>query len=304
MPQAKVENLRSVYILLFLNIAFFFLEHQDPSRYAALFAFDRDAVFGGEIWRLFTWQFTQSGQGWFAFPRAVVLFFTLLLLYLMGTAVEEEWGSVRFLSLFMISTIASAAAAAFLNIPLLGSYFVNFSLLFVYAAMFPNQTFYMFGALPVRIRWIAWIAAVVLVAGVFAGGAANTAALVGSVAAYSYFVALRIAVVAPAAVKGETVVKENAVDSTAIRNASRSVAIRRAVASRSATEIDRLTGQLERDILRGVNICPPADFKPDHSDGYCIRCEGFSECAVRLLMMNRPPADPPAGAKAIPEATS
>jgi membrane associated rhomboid family serine protease len=301
MPTAKVENLRSVYILLFLNVAFFFLEHQDAARYASLFSFDRDAVFGGELWRLFTWQFTQAGQGWFAFPKAVVLFFTLLLLYIMGTAIEEEWGTFRFLSLFVISTIASSAAAAFLGIPLLGSYFVNFTLLFVYAAMFPNQTFYMFAAVPVRIRWIAWVAAVVLVAGVFAGGAANTAALVGSVAGYIYFVALRIAVVKPAPAKAAAAQKESVVESPAIRNAARYVAIRKAVAARSATDIDRLTGQFERDIVRGVNICPPVDYKPDNSDGYCIRCEGFSECAVRYLMTNRPAADPPADAKTVPE---
>ena len=54
MPPEKGENLRSVFILLFLNIAFFFLEHQDAEKYARLFQFDADAVMSGEVWRLFT----------------------------------------------------------------------------------------------------------------------------------------------------------------------------------------------------------------------------------------------------------
>lgn len=300
MPRTRGENLRSIYVLLFLNVAFYLLEHQDARRYEALFSFDWNAILGGDVWRIFTWQFTQGGQGWFAFPKPIVLFFTLLLLYIMGSAIEEAWGTFRFLMLFVISTLASAGAAAFLGIPLLGSYFVNFTLLFIYAAMFPFQTFYLFGALPVRIRWIAWVAAVVLVAGVFAGGTANTAALIGAIAAYIYFVAMRIPVAPP--VKPAPVEEQDSVDSNAIRNAARFVAVKKALAARSATDIDRLSTQFERDIIRGVNICGPADYKPDGQDGYCIRCDGFSECAVRYLMVNRPAAEPPA--KAVSEVTS
>ncbi|HUP48903.1 MAG TPA: rhomboid family intramembrane serine protease [Thermoanaerobaculia bacterium] len=302
MSHAKGENLRSVYVLLFLYVALFFLEHQDAERFAALFAFERDAFFEGELWRLITYQFTQAGQGWFLFPKPIVLFFTLLLLYIMGSALEEEWGTLRFLLLFGVSTLASAATAAILGISLLGSYFVNFSLLFVYAAVFPHQTFYLFGVMPVRIRWIAWVAAVVLVAGVFAGGETNTAALSGAVAAYVWFLAQKIPPVnrAPAGPAAEPPVREDSVDRDAVRNAARFVGVKKALATRSAAEIDRLSAQIERDVVEGVNICPPVDFKPENSDGYCIRCEGFAECSVRYLAMNRPAADP-AGDAVVPE---
>src|SRR5947208_98655 len=118
MFRSRGENLRSINILLFLTVAFFFLEYQDAQKFARLFSFDGNAVAHGEVWRLLTYQFTMAGQGWFAFPRPLVLFFTLLLLYLMGTAVEEEWGTWNFLSFFAISAVGSAAAAAGLGIPL------------------------------------------------------------------------------------------------------------------------------------------------------------------------------------------
>ncbi|HUP44407.1 MAG TPA: rhomboid family intramembrane serine protease [Thermoanaerobaculia bacterium] len=298
----KGENLHSVFILLFLTIALFFLEYQDAERYAALFAFDAEAVLSGEVWRVVTYQFTQSGQGWFSFPRAIVLFFTLLLLYIMGSAVEETWGTRRFLTLFAISTITTAAAASLLGIALLGSYFVNFSLLFVYAAMFPQQTFYIFAMIPVRIQWIAWVAAVLLVAGVFAGGAANTAALAGSIASYLYFVLLRARAIAPVpAPRSQEEESERGIDSIAIRNAARFVAVKKAIATRSEPDIDRLTKQFERDTVQGVNVCPPADYKPENNDGYCIRCEGFSECSARYLAMNRPAPRPVADGAAVAE---
>jgi membrane associated rhomboid family serine protease len=304
MVREKGENLHAVFILLFLNIAFFFLEHQDPARYAALFSFDAEAVLSGEVWRLFTYQFTQSGQGWFSFPRPVVLFFTLLLLYIMGSAIEEEWGTARFLALFALSTLASAGAAAWLGVQLLGSYFVNFSLLFVYAAVFPQQTFYLFGVVPVRIRWIAWVAAVLLVAGTFAGGASNAAALAGAIAAWCWFLLQRAAAAAqvarPAAPEDDE--EESPVETAVIRNAARVVAMKKAIAAQAPAAVDRLTTQFEKEVVQGVNICPPVDFKPDHTDGYCIRCEGFAECSVRFLSIHRPRTDD-AGAAAVPEVT-
>jgi membrane associated rhomboid family serine protease len=297
MFRSRGENLRSIYILLFLTIAFFLLEYQDAEKYTRLFRFERDSVAAGEIWRVFTYQFTQAGQGWFVFPKPLVLFFTLLLLYLMGSAVEEEWGTWNFLALFSISTVGSAIAAAALGIPLLGSYFVNFSLLFVYASTFPQQTFYLFGALPVRIRWIAYMAALVLITGVFAGGRSNIAALVGAAASYAFFLSQRVRVIV---IREQDSIDEDEVpDSNAIRNAARFVAIKRALNSGNATEIDRLIAQSERDIVRGVNVCPPPDFKPEHIDGYCIRCEGFPECSARFMTMKRPAPMPPDNA--VPE---
>src|SRR5688572_12174615 len=146
MFRSRGENLRSVYVLLFLNVAFFLLEHQDPAKYARLFRFDSAAVRAGEVWRLVTWQFTQAGEGWI---EALALFVTLLLLYMMGTALEEEWGTFHFVTLFLVSTLVSAVAAAWVGTALLNSYFVYFTLLFVYASAFPQQTFYLFGAIPV-----------------------------------------------------------------------------------------------------------------------------------------------------------
>ncbi|HSP14236.1 MAG TPA: rhomboid family intramembrane serine protease [Thermoanaerobaculia bacterium] len=293
MFRTRGENLRSVYILLFLTIAFFLLEYQDVQKYARLFSFERNAVADGEIWRVFTYQFTQAGQGLFVFPRPLVLFFTLLLLYLMGSALEEEWGTWNFLAFFSASTVGSAVAAAALGIPLLGSYFVNFSLLFVYASTFPQQTFYLFGALPVRIRWIAYVAALVLITGVFAGGRSNIAALAGAAASYAFFLSQRVRVIV---IHDAEASEDDMPDGTAIRNAARFVAIKRALNTANTVEIDRLIAQCERDKVSGVNICPPPDYKPEHIDGYCIRCEGFAECSARFLSMKRPPATPPEGA--------
>jgi len=297
MLRRKGENLHAVYILLFLNVAFFMLEYQDASRYAAVFGFDRSAVAAGELWRLFTYQFTQAGQGWLFFPKPLVLFFNLLLLYLMGSALEEEWGTRPFLTFFAISTLGTAAAGWFLNVPLLGSYFINFSLLFVFASVVPDEAFKLFGMIP--IRWLAYFAFAVLAFGAMFGATTNIAAIAGAAAGYAYFLRGRTEK-EPEPKSGNRL---STADASAIRNAARFVAMRRAVANRSRPDLDRLIAQAGREVVKGVNICPPADFKPETMDGYCIRCEGFAECSARFLRAHHPGPEPLADAAALPEPT-
>jgi membrane associated rhomboid family serine protease len=296
MFRSRGENLRSVFILLFLNVAFFLLEHQDPAKYARLFRFDRDAVKAGQYWRLFTYQFTQAGTG---FIQALSLFITLVLLYLMGSALEEEWGTIHVLRVFALSTLGSAGVAALLGISLLGTYFVYFTLLFIYASAFARQTFYLFGRIPVPVRLLALFSLAMLVMGAVSGGRANLAALGGAATAYAYYLSQRVRVrfVAPRQEPPE-VTQAMRSDVAALQNAARYAGIKQALASSNEREIDRLLAQSERETIPGVNVCAPADFKPDSVDGYCLRCEGFAECSARYLRLRRPRSLSPSPASA------
>ena len=287
MFRSRGQNFRFVFVLLFLYLALFLLEFQDREKFARVFAFDFDAVRAGEIWRLVTWQFTQSGIG---FMAMLSLFITMLLVYMMGSALEEEWGSWHFISLFLISTLGSAAIAAVLGTALLGTYFVFFTLLFVYAAVFPQQTFYLFGVMPMRVRFLAFFALAVLIYGVVSGVPANIAAFGGAALGYAYFLSQRVRVKAVAAAPAPVPdsVPRVRIDTTAVHNGARFVAIRQVLTSGTDAELARLTELCERDLVPGVNICPPGDYKPEAADGYCIRCEGFAECSLRYLRAQRP----------------
>ena len=282
MFRSRGQNLRSVFILLFLNVAMFLLQNQDREKYARLFSFDWSAIRTGEAWRLVTYQFTQPGAG---LMGMLSLFITLLILYMMGSALEEEWGTLHFLTLFALSTLGSAAVAAWLGVPLLGTYFVYFTLLFVYAAAFPQQTFFLFGMVPVRVRLLALFSFAILLYGVFRGGSSNLAALGGAVLAYLYYLLQRVP--APVAVPQAPAPPKIRIDTVAVHNGSRYFAIRKALLTGNEADANRLLEQCERDIVAGVKICPPADYKPESMDGYCIRCEGFAECSARYLRAGR-----------------
>lgn len=300
MFRTRSENLRSIYIFLFLNIAFFLLQYQDGQKFAQLFAFDPAAVGHGELWRLFTYQFVQAGNvGFLSIPPVVTLFLNLVLLTLMGIAVEEAWGTFHFIMLYLISTLSTAAVAAYLSIPLLGSFFINFTLLFVYAALNRDQTFYLSLVLPIRVTFLAWLALAALLIGVFFGSRANLAALIGSAAGFAYYLMQRApGVPAP---KGESEADEDEAMMTATRNTARVAAVKKALSTGDPADIDRLIAAAEREMVRGVNICAPADYKPEHPDRYCIRCEGFAECTARHLRLQRPmPSGAPAPSPATP----
>jgi len=283
MFRSRGENLRCVFILLFLNIAFFLLEHQDPEKYVRLFCFDWDAVLRGEVWRLVTWQFSAAGEGWL---EAVAIFVTLLILYMMGTAIEEEWGTRHLMMLFVLSTLGSAGVAAWIGIPLLGTYFVYYTLLFVYAAAFPQQTLYLFGVIPVRVRLIALVSFAALLYGVVIGGMGNLAALAGAALGFFYYLTQRARVVLAVAREASIAAEQEPApraETTAMQNAARYAAIKQALSAGAVAEMERLGNLCERDSVPDVNICPPADYKPEATDGYCIRCEGFAECSARFL---------------------
>jgi membrane associated rhomboid family serine protease len=290
MFRSRGENLRSTYILIFLNVAFFMLQFQDAAKFARLFGFDRNAVAAGQVWRLFTYQFTQAGHvGLITFPPILTLFLNVVLLSLMGFAVEEEWGTGNFIRFYLISTLATVLVAAWFSTPLMGSFFINFTLLFVYAALNRDQTFYLSTILPIRVTFLAWMALAALLTGVFFGSKANLAALAGAAAGFAYYMSQRVRVLAIAA--ADLPQQFDAADAAVVaatRNMTRVAAVKKALSTGSHSDIDRLIDLAEREKVAGVNICEPADFKPEHSDRYCIRCEGFAECTVRHLRLNRP----------------
>ena len=292
MFRSRGENRHSTYILLFLNVAFFLLQYQDSEKFVRLFAFDRGAVAGGEVWRLFTYQFMQAGRiGVWNIPPAFVLFLNLILLTLMGTSIEEEWGTAHFVRFYLLSNLVTVGVAAYLGTPIIGSFFINFTLLFVYAALFREQVFYLL-VIPIRVTFLAWLALLALGLGIFLGNRANIAALVGAAFGYAYYLSqrVRVAVAAPSGFAAPPIDAEEMIIRTATRNMARVAAMKRALNTASDMEIDRLIEVSEREIVTGVNICPPADFKPESSDRYCVRCEGFAECSARHLRLNRPVA--------------
>ena len=122
----------------------------------------RAGLMRGEIWRLFTFIFLppQSSVVW--------ILFSLYLYWLIGSVLENQWGSARFTLFYLVGVVGNIIAA------LLTGYadnsYLNMSLYFAFAAMNPNFQLMIFFMIPVKIKYLAALNAVMYLISFITGG--------------------------------------------------------------------------------------------------------------------------------------
>jgi membrane associated rhomboid family serine protease len=134
----------------------------------------------GEVWRLITYIFIpQTLSPWW-------VLFALWFLWWVGEGLERAWGAFRLTLYFLVGMIGTTAAAFFF-----GSNFSNsmllMSLFLAFAHFYPEEIIYILFILPVRIKWLAWIAGAFLLFGFFTNPNSYRAALVAALANYLIF---------------------------------------------------------------------------------------------------------------------
>lgn len=112
-----------------------------------------DLVLAGEYRRLLTFIFIP--------PDAHPLFlaFAWYLFYMMGTALEEQWGEFRY-TFFLLTAYLATVGVSFLmpHQPATNS-FIAGSIFLAFAFLYPNFELYLFFVLPVKIKWLAMLTA-------------------------------------------------------------------------------------------------------------------------------------------------
>lgn len=107
-------------------------------------------------WRLVTFLFLppETSMIWVLFS----LYFT----WLIGSNLENEWGSLKFNFYYLFGAIGTAAAGWITGTAQTNLY-VNMSLFFAFATLFPDYEIRLFFVLPVKIKWMALISAAYVV---------------------------------------------------------------------------------------------------------------------------------------------
>ncbi len=104
----------------------------------------------GEVWRLVTYIFIP--------PETTVIWilFVLYFYYMIGSALENEWGSFRF-NVFYFTGMVGTTIASFLTGYSGTALYLNLSLFLAFAKMFPNYELLIFFVLPVKVKYLAMI---------------------------------------------------------------------------------------------------------------------------------------------------
>ncbi len=148
------------YISILYALGFVIMEFA-PMFYFQYLAMDVNAILHGQIWRLFTF---------IIYPPSTNLFFVLISIYLyysIGQALEYVWGAFRF-NLYFFMGVLLHVIAAFITyfvfhvsfLSMMGATYLNLSLFFAYATLYPNQQFVLFFVLPIKAKHLAWIDAI------------------------------------------------------------------------------------------------------------------------------------------------
>lgn len=141
-----------------------------------------DLVMQGQVWRLVSYIFIPPTVG------PIWIIFALMFLWFLGEGLEQAWGSFR-VNLFYLLGMIGTTIAAFFFTGHATNVFLNTSVLFAFATIFPNQIIQLFLIFPVKIKWIAFFSLFLVVMSFFGGSPAMKAAIVVSFANYLVFFA-------------------------------------------------------------------------------------------------------------------
>jgi hypothetical protein len=140
-------------IIVALNAVVFLVLVQKPE-FRAWIDLDPERVLRGEVWRLVSFVFiprfsvgTQVGWIW--------EFVYLSFLWLMGEGLEQAWGCFKLNLFYLLGLVLTSLAAFCLGAAGATGVFLNLSVVFAFATLFPNYPVLLFLVVPVRMKWIA-----------------------------------------------------------------------------------------------------------------------------------------------------
>ena len=144
-----------VYIIILYGVGFC-IDITNPSFYTNYLSLNAEAILQGEVWRILTFLVYPLDS------NPLFMIFAFYLYYMIGRSLESAWGAFRF-NLYFWSGVffhIIAAIAAYLifgiNLPL-GTIYLNLSLFFAFAAIYPEVQFMLFFVIPVKVKYLAWI---------------------------------------------------------------------------------------------------------------------------------------------------
>ncbi|RFC45535.1 MAG: hypothetical protein DVB28_000483 [Verrucomicrobia bacterium] len=146
------------YVALLNGLAFVLC--QIKPGFEKMLEMDPTLVMQGQVWRLFSHVFVPSLGG--VFPTWITAVFYLMFLVWLGDGLEQAMGVFR-LNLYYLIGVIGTNVAAFLSGQSVGGFFLNNTLVFAFAAFYPELKVLFFFVIPVKIKWLAWLDAFLLV---------------------------------------------------------------------------------------------------------------------------------------------
>lgn len=155
-PRLAIPNLMNY--IVGGTVLVYFLNLFGSSPIASLLNFSTSEIFSGQIWRLVTFIFLPLDS------RPILLALSLYFYWLIGSSLEREWGSTKFTVFYAVGVLLNILIGLLMGLVFTNSsvtmHYVNLSLFFAFATLYPEMQFYIFFIIPVKVKWLAWFNAV------------------------------------------------------------------------------------------------------------------------------------------------
>lgn len=168
-----------VYIIIGQVIAFF-LSMSNPQA-LEIFMLTPRLVLQGEVWRLVSFLFLPPMM------HPIFAFFFWYLMYMFGSAVQGQWGVARFNLYLLIGYIANVSASFLLLDQPAANGFLYGTIFFAFAVFYPDFELRLMFILPVKVKWLALLAAFPYVSSLLFGPMMNRVLAVASVLNFLLF---------------------------------------------------------------------------------------------------------------------
>ena len=109
--------------------------------------FSRDLILRGQLWRIVTFSVLPPGS------NTLTVLFSLYLYWIIGSALNNHWGSFKF-NLFYLCGITGSILSGLITGRTTNEY-LNLSLFFAFAILFPDFQLLLFFILPVKMKYLA-----------------------------------------------------------------------------------------------------------------------------------------------------
>lgn len=144
-----------------------------PRVYYQYMSLDWGMILKGQVWRLVTFVIEpQSFTGATGLINILFFFFKVNIFLLLGRSLEQTWGTFRFNMYFFSGIVLSILSALIVYLVLRLPYYVGAEYLyqgmfFAFALLYPDMQFLIYGLLPVKVKWLAILDAVLIVVQLF-----------------------------------------------------------------------------------------------------------------------------------------
>lgn len=153
-------------------------------------------ILRGQIWRIISWVLIPPTT------NPISLLFLVLLYYSLGTALERAWGTFRY-NVYIFSGILFTVIAVFIlygvffalygtevplsSIGLVSTNYITMSIFLAFAAIYPDMEVLLYFVLPIKMKWMALVYAVMALYYFITGGIVSRVAIAASLLNFVIF---------------------------------------------------------------------------------------------------------------------